>query len=117
MVPTITEVIMGDAGRAQEILGLRRPPIAVAFLDVPPAGVPRWTGGAVPSGCTFWQKAMDGAAFYTLPADHYNCAVGSYTHKIGLPPERARELESTVGFMVQSRYLSMAEVPGIPTLA
>lgn len=36
---------------------------------------------------------------------------GSYTHKIALPPERARELEGTIGFMVENNYLAMPEVP------
>jgi uncharacterized protein (DUF169 family) len=59
---------------------------------------------------------MDGKTFYTEPADHYNCPVGSYTHAIGLPPERASELEDTVKFMVANRYIAMSEVPGIPVL-
>ncbi|MBI3941500.1 MAG: DUF169 domain-containing protein, partial [Chloroflexi bacterium] len=74
-------------------------------------------GGPVPAGCVFWQKAMSGAAFYTVPEDHYNCAVGAYTHKIELPESRAPELMQTVGFMVNCRYLDMSEVAGIPTLA
>ena len=53
-----------------------------------PAEVPAWSGGPAPSGCTFWQKAQQGQTFYTVPADHYNCAVGAYTHKISLPAER-----------------------------
>jgi uncharacterized protein (DUF169 family) len=59
---------------------------------------------------------MIGKAFYTDPAQHYNCAVGSYTHSIALPAERAKELEDTVGFMVSNGYVRMEEVPGIPTL-
>ncbi|MBI3943447.1 MAG: DUF169 domain-containing protein, partial [Chloroflexi bacterium] len=53
----------------------------------------------------------------TVPEDHYNCAVGAYTHKIGLPESRAPELGQTIGFMVNCRYLDMSEVAGIPTLA
>jgi uncharacterized protein (DUF169 family) len=102
--------------KVQELLGLRRPPIAVGYFDAPPAGLPRWRGAPVPAGCMFWQKAWDGAAFYTVPADHHGCAVGAYTHNLPLPPERAHELEGTVGFMVRNRYLDLAEVPGIPTL-
>ena len=91
--------------------------IAIAFFDSPPPGMPRWQGGAVPAGCVFWQKALAGESFYTLPADHYNCAVGSHTHRIALPPERAHELEDTVGFMVKNKYVAREEVPDIPTLA
>lgn len=91
--------------------------IAIAFFDSPPPGVPRWQGGAVPAGCVFWQKAMGGQSFYTLPADHYNCAVGSHTHRIPLPAERAHELKDTIAFMARSNYVATEEVPGIPTLA
>jgi uncharacterized protein (DUF169 family) len=100
----------------QEILGLTAPPIAIGFSDQPPAGLERWQGGAVPAGCVFWREAMKGRAFYTAPADHYNCAVGAYTHSISLPPERGSQLEDTVTFMVLKEYLRMEEVPGIPTL-
>jgi uncharacterized protein (DUF169 family) len=101
--------------RVRERLGLQRRPVAVAFLDAPPAGVTKFTGSE-PSGCSFWRLAMDGRVFYTVPADHYNCAVGSHTHNIPLPPERAPELEQTLGLMTQIGYLKMEEVPGIPRL-
>lgn len=102
--------------RLKESLGLRRWPIKVAFLEVPPVALPRWSEGPVAAGCVFWDRAMEGKSFYTLPADHWNCAVGCHTHKIGLPAERAGELDTTIGFMVETRYLEMAEVPEIPTL-
>lgn len=60
--------------------------------------------------------AQEGQTFYTVPGDHYNCAVGAHTHHISLPAERAGELETTVGFMVENKYLALSEVPGIPTL-
>ena len=50
-------------------LGLDRPPVAVAFLDAPPAGVEKFAG-VEPSGCSFWRLAAAGRAFYTVPADH-----------------------------------------------
>jgi uncharacterized protein (DUF169 family) len=108
---------MSKNARVLDLLGLRKPPIAVAFGDRPPAGLERWRGGPVPAGCAFWQMAMEGAAFYTVPEDHLNCAVGSYTHRIELPPERAHELMDTVLFMVEKRYLDPSEVSGIPRLA
>jgi len=91
--------------------------IAIAFFDSPPPGIPRWQGGAVPAGCVFWEKAMRGQTFYTLPADHYNCAVGCHTHSIPLPAERAQELTDTIAFMARNHYVETEEVPGIPTLA
>jgi uncharacterized protein (DUF169 family) len=102
--------------RIKEMLGLRRLPIKIAFLDAPPAGLPRWSGNPVPAGCAFWDQAMQGKSFYTLPADHWNCAIGSHTHRTPLPAERAGELEATISFMAETRYLERAEVPGIPTL-
>ena len=104
------------ATRVKEILGLRRVPIKIGFLDAPPPRLARWSGGPVAAGCVFWDRAMEGKSFYTLPADHWNCAIGSHTHKIGLPADRANELAATIGFMVETRYLDAAEVPGIPTL-
>ncbi len=101
----------------QALLGLRRPPIAIGFFDSPPAGLPVWSGPPVAAGCVFWSKAQEGHRFYTVPADHYNCAVGAHTHGIALPVERATELEQTVGFMVENKYLALSEVPGIPTLS
>jgi uncharacterized protein (DUF169 family) len=101
---------------AEQLLGLVSPPIAVAFLDAPPAGVSAWDGAAAPAGCAFWKQAMNGRAFYTNASHHYNCAVGSHTHAIALPAGRAKELEDTIGFMVANNYLRMEEVAGIPTL-
>lgn len=101
----------------QQLLGLRRPPIAIGFLPTAPEGVERWSGGPAPAGCFFWKQAQEGRTFYTLPSDHYNCAVGAYTHHIPLPEERGAELEQTVGFMVTNNYIAMEEVPGIPTLS
>ncbi len=100
----------------KEMLGLSKTPIAIGFLASPPAGVPQWNGDAVPAGCVFWQKAMSGQTFYTVPSDHFNCAVGSYTHNIPLSQERAHELNDTIGFMTENNYVAMSEVPGIPTL-
>ena len=100
----------------QEVLNLSAPPIAIGFSDEPPAGLERWPGGAVPAGCVFWREAMKGRAFFTVPADHYNCAVGAYTHAIDLSAGRGTQLEDTLKFMVLKEYLRMEEVPGIPTL-
>jgi uncharacterized protein (DUF169 family) len=96
-------------------LGLQRRPVAVAFRSTPPPGVPRLSG-VEPSGCSFWRLAMSEKTFYTVPADHHNCPIGSYTHNIALPAERAKELEQTLGLMVDLGYLRTEEVPGIPRL-
>lgn len=100
----------------QQTLGLSRQPIAVGFFDDAPAGVEPWNGGAVPAGCSFWSEAGNGRTFYTVPADHYNCAVGAYTHNIPQPAFRSTALNDTIGFMIETGYLQMAEVPMIPVL-
>ncbi len=101
--------------RFSDALSLRGRPVAVAFRDAPPPGLPKFTG-TQPSGCSFWRIAGSGRAFYTVPADHYNCAIGSHTHSLPLPPERAQELDQTLSFMTGLGYLRMEEVPTIPRL-
>ena len=98
-----------------ESLMLQRRPVAVTFREAPPAGV-RQFAGTEPSGCSFWRLAAGGQTFYTIPSDHYNCAIGSYTHHIPLPPERAQELDQTLSFMTSIDYIKMDEVPTIPRL-
>ena len=98
-----------------DALGLQRRPVAVAFRPSPPAGVPRFSG-TEPSGCSFWRLAATERTFYTVPADHHNCPIGSYAHNIALPPDRAGELPQTLGLMTDLGYLKMDEVPGIPRL-
>lgn len=99
--------------RIVKTLELQRRPVAVKFLDAPPSGIEKFTG-TEPSGCSFWRLAAAGRTFYTVPSDHYNCPIGSYTHNIPLPPDRVKELEQTLGLMVQIGYVKMEEVPGIP---
>jgi len=101
--------------RLTDVLQLSRRPVAIAFRDTPPDGVLQLSGSQ-PSGCSFWRLAAGGQAFYTVPSDHYNCPVGSYTHNIPLPPEREAELNDTLGLMVQVGYIKMEEVPGVPRL-
>jgi uncharacterized protein (DUF169 family) len=97
-----------------ELLGLAAPPVAVTFRDAPPAGMER-VPRAAPSGCTYWQQAAAGSAFYTEAADHANCPVGAHTHGVALSPAQQQELQGLIGTMVSLEYLDMAEVAGIPT--
>ena len=100
----------------RDALALRRRPVAVAFLAAPPPDVPRFRGGA-PSGCSFWRLAAEGRTICTVPEDHANCAIGSYTHNIPLPADRAEELPQTLELMARLGYVRMDEVPAIPRLA
>ena len=94
-------------------LKLARPPVAIAFLPSPPAGLPRIERPAA-AGCGYWKHASDGHAFYTTADDHLNCPVGAYTHGVDMPPATASELQGLVGTMIQLQYLDADEVPQIP---
>jgi hypothetical protein len=67
-------------------------------MDTPPAGVDRFEGRQ-PSGCSFWRLAADGKIFYTMPENHFNCAMGAYTHNITLSPDREQETGLTLNMM------------------
>ena len=108
---------MRAAGRRMvELLELTSAPVAVTFAAAAPAGVPR-VAKAGPAGCAYWKQAAAGAVFHTEAADHYHCPVGSYTHGVTLPPERAKELEDVVGTMVGLQYIRMEEVGALPRRA
>jgi uncharacterized protein (DUF169 family) len=96
-----------------ERLRLAHPPVAVAFLAAPPEGLAH-IDRPLPAGCSYWKEASDGRAFYTTAADHQNCAVGAFTHGVTLSPEKAAELNSLIGTMVELRYIRSDEVPSIP---
>jgi uncharacterized protein (DUF169 family) len=98
-----------------DAFGLKRRPIAISFHDTPPSGVAKFTG-TEPSGCSFWRLAVQGKTFYTVPGDHYNCAVGAHTHHMDLPQERAGELAQTISFMTQLKYIRSEEIPGFARL-
>ncbi len=101
--------------RLLNALHLSRRPVAVLSCDTPPAGMNKFSG-SVPAGCAFWQLAAEGRAFYTEPGDHYNCAIGCYTHNIPLPPEREGELPATLEFMASIGYIRPEDLPGIARL-
>ena len=94
---------------------LARRPVAVTFLDTAPVNVPKFSG-TEPSGCSFWRLAAGGQVFYTVPENHFNCAVGAYTHNIALSPEREKETEQTLKMMFDLGYVKPEEVPQIPRL-
>lgn len=98
------------------VVAMERRPVAVAYLDAAPNGVERFEGSE-PSGCSFWRVAADGRTFYTVPENHFNCAVGAYTHNIALSPEREKETEQTLKMMFDLGYVKPEEVPQIPRLA
>ncbi len=97
-----------------ELLHLTSPPIAIAFVDVAPAGVPH-VSAVEPAGCGYWRRAAAGEVFFTVADDHKRCAVGAHTHNVTLAPAEAKELEGLIGTMVGLEYLKMEDVAQIPT--
>jgi uncharacterized protein (DUF169 family) len=97
------------------VVKLGRRPVAVSFLGAEPASAKKFEG-TEPSGCSFWRLAAEGRTFYTLPQNHFNCAVGAYTHNIPLSPEREKETERTLKMMFDLGYVKPEEIPQIPRL-
>ncbi len=96
-----------------ELLNLSSPPVAIAFVDTPPAGMRR-VESIEPAGCGYWRRAAEGEVFYTEADDHKRCPVGAHTHHVMLSEDEQRELMSLVGTMVGLSYIRMEEVPQIP---
>jgi uncharacterized protein (DUF169 family) len=99
--------------KLQELLGLRLPPVAIAFRESAPANMPRIESPA-PAGCGYWRLAAEGRVFYTEASDHYTCPVGAHTHGVELPADVAQELNGLVQTMIQMQYIKMEEIPSIP---
>jgi uncharacterized protein (DUF169 family) len=88
-------------------------PVAVAFLEAPPAGLSR-VDRPEPAGCGYWKSASLGRSFYTTPEDHGNCTVGAYTHGVTLSPAQGQELQGLVGTMIELKYLKNEDVAALP---
>jgi uncharacterized protein (DUF169 family) len=99
-----------------ELLNLATPPVAIAFVDSAPAGVPH-VAALEPAGCGYWRRAAAGEVFYTNADDHKSCPVGAHTHNVTLSPAEKEGLMSLVQTMVGLEYLTMEDVGNIPTRA
>jgi uncharacterized protein (DUF169 family) len=97
--------------KIQQMLSSSRRPVAIAFLDAEPQGIARFEGSE-PSSCSYWRLAAAGRIFYTLPADHWNCPIGGYTHNT-LTAERMPELQQVLTLMSDIGYVRMEEIPGV----
>ena len=92
---------------------LTHQPVAIAFREQAPDGLPR-IPKAGPAGCSYWKMASEGQIFYTEASDHYACPIGSHTHGIDLPEETAKELEGLVQTMVGIQYIRKEDIAAIP---
>lgn len=95
-----------------ELLQLTVPPVAVAFVETPPPGVPR-VEAPEPAGCGYWRRAARGEVFFTTADDHKRCPVGAHTHHVDLTPAEQDELMGLVKTMVDLSYLTMQDVAKI----
>ena len=96
-----------------DLLELDSPPIAIAFVDQPPPGVPR-APAVEPASCGYWRRAAAGEVFFTVADDHKRCPVGAHTHNVPLSESEQQELMGLVETMVGLSYLKLEEVPLIP---
>ncbi len=97
-----------------ELLNLTAPPVAIAFVDTAPVGVPH-VGAAEPAGCGYWRRAISGEVFYTVADDHKSCPVGAHTHNVSLSATETEGLMGLIDTMVGLEYLTMEDVGKIPT--
>lgn len=95
-------------------LDLEPAPIAIAFVDQPPAGVDI-SQSEVPSSCSFWRRAEQGV-FYAPAQAHFKCAVGAMVMGFELPQPVADELRQLVGGMCDCGYIASDEPAHIPAV-
>ena len=104
-----------QAVQLSESLDLSLPPVAVAFLDAVPDGVPEFSGSA-PAGCVFWQEAAR-RTFATSATHHALCSIGIHTLNLaGAPASQPDELQAAVTAMIGLDYVREAEVAAIPVV-
>jgi uncharacterized protein (DUF169 family) len=96
-----------------ELLRLESAPIAIAFVDAAPAGVPR-VSATEPASCAYWRRAAEGEVFFTTADDHKRCPVGAHTHNVRLSTAEQEELMGLIETMVELSYLRIQDVPQIP---
>lgn len=96
-----------------ELLHLTHPPVGMAFLADPPAGV-AVREEVAPSACAFWRLAEQ-APFFAPAHTHLGCAVGAMVLGLPLDEDAQARLGTTVAAMTGSGYLDGAEPAAIPT--
>ena len=104
-----------QADRLTEALELSLSPIAIAFPDAVPDGVPEFDG-TVAAGCVFWEEAA-ARTFATSAAHHALCSIGIHTHHLsGAPASQPEELGAALEAMMGLDYVREEEVAAIPVL-
>src|SRR3954447_26839361 len=106
---------MDNQSRARALvdeLKLERVPVAMAFVDGPPAEV-AIVSATEPSACTFWRQAEQGL-FYAAADRHLECGVGTMTMGFPVPDDRMPAAMDLIGTMVGMGYLDSAETAHLP---
>jgi uncharacterized protein (DUF169 family) len=105
-----------DAGELahalQEMLDLRFPPVALAFVSHRPEGIDLFEG-EVPSSCAFWRRA-EGGVFFASAEAHLNCPIGAVTMGFSMPEQTRQQLLQLVGQMGKIGYVDPVETEYIP---
>jgi uncharacterized protein (DUF169 family) len=96
-------------------LGLDTPPVALAFVDQPPAGA-QVTKAEVPSACAFWRQA-ESEVFFAPAESHFKCPVGAMVMGFELPETVGQQLMGLVEDMCGCSYLMEDEASAIPTVS
>lgn len=97
------------------LLGLDRPPVALAPVEKVPTGVPVFEGIS-PSACAFWRQA-EKELFAVRDADHMNCPIGAMVMGFELTPEAKEGLQRGLSMMCEVGYVKPEEAEQIPALA
>jgi uncharacterized protein (DUF169 family) len=97
-----------------DLLQLETPPVALALVDAPPAGVPVFEA-AVPSACTMWRVAERGVSF-APSAVHGNCPVGAFVLGFDTGEAGQEALGAAVGAMTEAGYIGPEEPAALPRL-
>jgi len=96
------------------LLELENPPVAISFMDRPPAGLRR-NAEAAASGCVFWMRGFKDS-FYTDRTDHANCNIGSFTHGFLSPEEMSVETAPDVKLFQDTGYFPLSEFRKVPRM-
>lgn len=97
------------------LLGLDRPPVAVAPVDAVPEGVPVFEGVS-PSSCAFWRQA-EKELFAVRDIDHMNCPIGAMVMGFELTADAKEGLQRGLSMMCEVGYVKPEEAGEIPALA
>lgn len=97
------------------LLGLHRPPVAVAPVEAVPKGIPVFEGVS-PSSCRFWRQA-EKELFAARAADHMNCPIGAMVMGFELTAGAKEGLHRGLSMMCEVGYVKPEEAAQIPSLA